>query len=363
MILVDKVDSCALKSLSTQIVAKAKQITKPNCHEAAAKVIQQILQARMKRMGALRDQALDWSDPEGVHRMRVASRRLRSALSDFNPYLRKGSIPLGRLKAIAKSLGAVRDEDVAIAALDEIRSKANKKVADGIEAIAEERHRQRDQARTVLERAISSSTIAELRDDFRDRLNAATKFPDSANEKGTGQILTIGEVGAKVIGNRLEQLIKASDSIYRPLKTKQLHKLRILTKRLRYAIELFASCWGLEFKKSAEEIARFQTSLGELHDCDVWIANLGSRLKKDGGSEKTALNDEAVVWLLNHFNDERTKHYRDSLTRWHKWARQGFLDGLKAQMNTDFTLTLPESGSISLNLKPKASPSSDPQSA
>ena len=290
-------------------------------------------------MCALRDHALDWSDPEGVHHMRVASRRLRSALSDFKPYLRKNSIPLGRLKAIAKSLGAVRDEDVVLAALDELRSKANKRVAKGIDEIAEEHRRQRGQARTVLERAIRSSTIVELRDDFRDRLNAATKFPDSAGEKTAGQVLTISQVGAKVIGDRLEQLIKASDSIYRPLRTKQLHKLRILAKRLRYAIELFARCWGLEFKKSAEEIARFQTSLGELHDCDVWIANLGSRLK-DSGSEKTTgldrwLSDEAVVWLLHHFAGERTKHYHDALARWHKWSREGFLDRLKAMLNAD----------------------------
>ena len=319
-------------------------------------------------MCALRDHALDWSDPEGVHHMRVASRRLRSALSDFKPYLRKSSIPLGRLKAIAKSLGAVRDEDVVLAALDELRSKANKRVAEGIEAIAEEHRRQRRQARTVLEHAIRSSTIVELRDDFRDKLNAATKFPDSAGEKGTGQVLTISQVGAKVIGDRLEQLIKASDSIYRPLRTKQLHRLRILAKRLRYAIELFAPCWGLEFKKSAEEIARFQTSLGELHDCDIWIANLGSRLKKDSESEKTAgldrwLKDEAVVWLLHHFAGERTKHYHDALARWHKWAREGFLDRLKSKLDPDFALALPKTGSVSLNPEPKASPSSRRQSA
>ncbi len=302
----------------------------------------------MKKMCALREQALNWNDPEGVHDMRVASRRLRSALSDFKPYLRKGSMPIGRLKAIAKSLGAVRDEDVALAALDELRSKADETVGQGIAAIAEEHRRQQRQARSVLEHAIRASAIAELRDDFRDRLQAAPNFSDSAGEKGASQVLTISQVGAKVIGNRLEQLIKAGDSIYRPLRTKQLHRLRILAKRLRYAVELFAPCWGEEFKKSAEEIARLQTSLGELHDCDVWIANLGARLKEDSGSEKTSgpdrrRNDEAVVWLLDHFAGERTKHYCSALSQWHKWEREGFLDRLNALLNADFTLTLPKS--------------------
>ena len=114
--------------------------------------------------------------------------------------------------------------------------------------------------------------------------------------------------------------------------------MRILAKRLRYAVELFASCWGDELKKHADEIARLQTSLGELHDCDVWIANLGSRLKKKGASDggtgpNLVRENEAVVWLLQHFVNERTKHYCRTLARWHKWETEGFLQGLKAMMD------------------------------
>ena len=286
----------------------------------------------------MRDRALDWNDPDGVHDMRVASRRLRSAVSDFKPYLRKGSIPVSRLKAIAKSLGAVRDEDVVLAALDELRSKADERVGEGIEAIAEEHRRQRLQARSALQRAIKASAIAELRDDFQARLRTATKIPeDGTVGEGAYRILTFSQVGARIIGDRLKQINDASDLVYRPLRPKQLHKMRILAKRLRYAVELFTPCWGEEFKKSAEEIARFQTSLGELHDCDVWIVNLGSRVKK-GALEAGAgfdpwRNNEAVVWLLHHFVNERTKHYCSSLARWHKWKTEGFLDHLNAMLD------------------------------
>lgn len=322
-------------------MAKAKLIAKLNCQDAAAKVIRQVLQARMKKMCALRDQALNWNDPEGVHDMRVASRRLRSSLSDFKPYLRKGSMPVSRLKALAKSLGAVRDEDVAIAALDELRSKAGEEVRQGIEAISEEHCRQRRQARSVLEHAIRASAIADLRDDFRARLQTATKFRDDlAAEESANQVPTFSQVGAKIIGDRLKQLRAAADSLYRPQRTKQLHKMRIMAKRLRYAVELFAPCWGDELKKCATEIARLQTSLGELHDCDVWIANLGARLTKDHDLDNSAghdrrQNEDTVVWLLQHFVNERTKHYCVSLERWHKWEREEFLDRLKATLNAD----------------------------
>ncbi len=315
-------------------MAKAKPIANIDCPDGAGKIIQQVLLARLKNMCALRESALDWDDPDGVHDMRVASRRLRSALSDFKPYVRKEGLPSRRLKAIAKSLGAVRDEDVVLAALDELRSKANDKVAAGIEAIAEEHRRQRRQARSVLETVIKSAALAELREDFRHRLNTAIKPSQSSRDKG--QILTFSQVGTKVISERLTKLCDARNAFYQPLRTRQLHKLRILAKRLRYAVELFAPCGGSDYKRIAKEIARLQTALGELHDCDVWIANLARRLKKGEGGGGDRQNTEAAVWLLQHFVSERTKHYAHSLARWHKWQTEGFLDQLRSILDRRF---------------------------
>lgn len=319
-------------------MAKEKPIVNLNCDDAAGQAIQVVLGARMEIMCALRDAALNWDDPEGVHDMRVASRRLRSALSDFKPYLRKRSMPLNRLKAIAKSLGAVRDEDVALAALAALRAKADEEVAIGIDPIVAEHERRRVQARSVLERTIQSSAFAEFHDDFRTRLGTATNIPAAAGEKAAHQVLTFRQTGTRIIGARLRQLRDAGDSVYRPLQTKRLHQLRILAKRTRYAVELFAPCWGDEFKKSAAEIAHFQTSLGELHDCDIWIANLGARLKQENGAGlDDRQNNEAAVWLLRHFAGERTKYYCQALARWHKWKTEGFLDRLKAMIDADLT--------------------------
>jgi hypothetical protein len=61
-------------------VAKPKPITDIDFPRDTAQAIRQILFARLKRMCDYRTRALDWSSPRGVHEMRVASRRLRSAL-------------------------------------------------------------------------------------------------------------------------------------------------------------------------------------------------------------------------------------------------------------------------------------------
>src|SRR5882672_6806736 len=281
----------------------------------------------MKNMCALRDQAINSDDSAGVHDMRVASRRLRSALSDFKPYLRKGSMPLARLKAIARSLGDVRDADVALTALADLGEKAGGEVALGIQAIIEEQRRRRMHACASLERMLKSSAISEFREDFAKRLRASTSISHA---------LTFSQLGAQIIGVRLKEMIDAGAAVYHPRQTKKLHKLRILAKRLRYALDLFAPCWGDEFKKTAHEIAKLQTSLGELHDCDVWIADLGARLeKKDNGVSDRRQQDAVSVWLLQHFVNERATHYGDALARWHNWESEAFLASLGAILDAD----------------------------
>jgi len=323
-------------------VPKAKKIAQPSCQEPAAKAIQQALLARLKKMCALRERALDWDEPEGVHDMRVASRRLRSALSDFKPYLPKGIIPLNGLKAIATKLGAVRDEDVVLAALADLSASADPEIRKGIKKISRGHQRRRTRARAALATAIRPEAIAEFRREFRSKIRTATKISrDDPDGKDAAQILTFSKVGVTVSGHRLKQLSKTGDCVYRPLKAKKLHNLRIVAKRLRYALELFASCGpGDQPEDFAEEVARFQTSLGELHDCDVWIDNLGTRLKKNrksrGPSGRQARGDhEVAVWLLHHFAAERTEHYCYALASWHKWKTEGFLDGLREVVKGD----------------------------
>jgi len=318
-------------------VAQSLKTSKPDCQEPAAKNIQRVLLARLKKMYALRERALDWADPEGVHDMRVASRRLRSAISDFEPYLPKGSVPVNELKSIANQLGAVRDEDVVLAALSDLMEQADPEIRKGVKKIARGHQRRQTRERAALAAAIGPAAIDEFRKELRSKIRAATKVSGDDSD----HVLTFRKVGITVIGERLKQLSKAGDCVYRPLKAKKLHNLRIVAKKLRYALELFASCWDDQPKEFAEEVAHFQTSLGELHDCDVWIDNLGSRLKKNrksrGPSGRQARRDhEVAVWLLHHFVAERTEHYCHALARWNKWETEGFLDRLKAMLNSDF---------------------------
>src|SRR5215470_3295846 len=115
-------------------MAKAKRVKGLSCKSVASAGIKLVLVTRFNELWGFQQAALDWTDPEGVHSMRVASRRLRSVLRDFMPYLRKRSLApvLKQLRNIAAALGEVRDQDVAIEALEEMASHAPGAFSSGL---------------------------------------------------------------------------------------------------------------------------------------------------------------------------------------------------------------------------------------
>ena len=151
---------------------------------------------------------------------------------------------------------------------------------------------------------------------------------------------SFGELGRQIIARSWEELQSRGPDIYRPLKSKRLHKLRIRAKRLRYALELFAACQGEALRELAHELARFQTALGDLHDCDGWVEECGKYLSGRGdagedtrpyAAEQTARR-EAAFWLLEHFTAKRALHYAEALGIWSKWEREGFGSRLMSEI-------------------------------
>jgi CHAD domain-containing protein len=137
---------------------------------------------------------------------------------------------------------------------------------------------------------------------------------------------------------RLKELEELSPSLYEPEKVKPLHEMRIAAKQLRYALDLFEHCWGESLCPFSGQVAKLQSSLGELHDCDLWIEHFGKRLRrvKRRGSEAATPQDErdAMIWILSHFSRLRTKHFRAALSRWHEWETKDFCNRLSATLRT-----------------------------
>ena len=320
-------------------MARAK-IPGLDCAAAADKMIPLVLRAQLNAMCRHREAALNWRDPEGVHDMRVLSRRLRSSINDFRPYLRKGTLPRPKLRTIAARLGEVRDIDVALIALERLLLKAKGPAVDGIKLLAQELRARRLAARTTLNSSLQEQAIEDFRKQFIAKLRALLiVVPTEASPDPTVPPVaqSFGSLGTEIINARLKDFAGASSCLYQPFQIRKLHELRILAKRLRYSMELFALCWGNEMEAMAKEVAQMQTSLGELHDSDVWIQHLGSRLKRTArktSTEPAELNTRAgATWLLKHFAATRTEHYRDAVSRWEQWQAEGFLEQIRAKVS------------------------------
>jgi CHAD domain-containing protein len=300
-------------------MAKPKEIPGLDCGAGAWEGARRVLRARFEEMCEYRAAALEGADIEGVHDMRVASRRLRSALRDFVPRLRRGKrleAARGALKRLADALGAVRDEDVAIHALDKLKDEAPPEAVAGIEEYAGERRARRERARAVLADAVGEAAVEEAR-----RLLARALERKGAKKGDDGADFAAAQ--RAVVRRLWGELEGLSPSLHRPYKTRRLHEMRIAAKRLRYALELFECCrQDGEAKSLAGEVADLQGELGDLHDCDVWAEDLGAQLEsRDGAAAASEDRKRATVWLLGHFVQKRAAHYRAALTLWHEWER------------------------------------------
>ncbi len=311
-------------------MAKAKEITGFDCTVDVLEWAAEVLRVRFVAVVSLRGAALDFSDIEGVHHMRVATRRLRSALRDFMPLMDKSPPKRVRkdLKQIADALGAVRDQDVAILALKRLQADAETEpLKEGIGKLLGERSGLREAARLDLTETIAVGNINDLQARF-------TSANDEAiSREKSKRFVSLNEAGRQVVGVGLQNLLDLGGSLYKPFNTGELHEMRIAAKRLRYAIELFVDCWGEQIVLFAEEIAEMQTFLGEVHDCDVWIEIMGERLKN--GSRNETINEsdyQAATWLLSEFVKKRTKEYRSALKLWSKWEADHFAERMRTIM-------------------------------
>jgi CHAD domain-containing protein len=324
-------------------MAKAKEIVDIQCDRPATEAVPRVLALRLEEMCLLSKTALDFNDPEGVHDMRVASRRLRSALKDFAPHLRNSRIAsvTKRLKEIADKLGVVRDLDVAIIALEKLQKNTTPEISSGLQKIIDDQKAKLDPARNELVQALNEQDIAALKHDFGLAVDSALT-PQSATAPSVS--LRVKNPSYRVFARstllaRLKELESTSLSLYKPQKTKPLHEMRIAAKRLRYSMELFAPCWGSRLDVFSRRVVQMQSSLGELHDCDLWIEHFGnrlSRLRKKANSERATSENErdAMIWLLSHFSKLRAKHFRATFKGWHECEKKDFGNRLIGTVKT-----------------------------
>lgn len=340
-------------------MAKAQDVTGLDCGGPALAGVERVLKTRISEMCSFRDAAAGTDDVHGIHDMRVASRRLRNTLRDFQPVLRRRRLRAvrRRLRKIARRLGAVRDEDVALKALEKMAAEAPTELATAMDAFVVERRRRRRHAHHRLDEVIARDSISELPRELESAL-ADAKRPGAERDVSSGEGAapedgTFRELGHTTIFRRLDEMLERATALYTPFDTEALHRLRIAAKRMRYALELFSVCWDGPLLDLAKEVEDLQARLGDLHDCDIWIAEVGSRLGKtresgdEGGNAagtRGRAERDAAIWLLNRFVALRTDHFLSALDLWQHWQnhplKDRLVDATRAQSAGSESVTL-----------------------
>jgi CHAD domain-containing protein len=198
------------------------------------------------------------TDPEALHKMRVAVRRLRAFLRVARPILDRGWADELRaeLKWIGRALGAVRDHDVL---LIHVRAQAETLPSTDVAAlglIVEGIERHRETSREEMLEALSSPRYLEL----LGRIELAGEAPQWNGKRRSVQKLAATEF------KKLERAIKALDP---PPSDTELHRLRVRGKRARYAGELAEAVVGKKARRFVDRAKNVQDVLGEHQDAVV----------------------------------------------------------------------------------------------
>lgn len=220
------------------------------------------------------------TDMENVHKMRVATRKMRSTLWEMRDYFDPKSTKKFEkgLKMVARTLGDVRDLDVMIKNLVEFRATQETEEVDHLKSVLGEIDQERTTARNTLISLLDSKRFQKFVDQQQKVLISSSKDVKAHSDQPVVPI-QVRHVLPVLIQERLSQ-IKAYDVVIGDASFEQLHGLRIEFKRLRYIVSGFESVLGSTAEKFIVELKQIQDHLGELNDAKVAIWSLRPRMKE-----------------------------------------------------------------------------------
>jgi CHAD domain-containing protein len=203
------------------------------------------------------------TDPEELHQMRVATRRLRAILRAARPMLVAARVSALReeLAWLGATLGARRDLDVL---RDHLRAEVrtldapDRRVGTGL---LRRLDRARDRARAELLAGLDSPRYLAL----LDHLERMVADPPAVEAD-----VTLWDLGARAFG-KLRRTVRGLPEV--PTDA-DLHAVRIKAKRARYAAELAAAEVGCRAQRFVDRVKRLQDVLGVHQDAVVAEAHL-----------------------------------------------------------------------------------------
>jgi CHAD domain-containing protein len=283
-----------------------------------ARIAEQVKAARAHQQEAGR------GEPEGVHQMRVALRRLRSALVTFRPMLQRDvTEPLrAEVKWLASELGGARDCHVMKERLDALVAGEPEELPRGAvqQRLDAALDREEQAAMTRLNEVLGSSRYDELMSTLDD-LVRSPPWVSGAEDAG-------GKVLRKRLRHEYKRVCTAVELVDSATTQHErddlLHEVRKAAKRARYAGESVESKYGEKARRFAGAMEEVQTILGDQHDAVIALDRL-----RAAGDAAHAEGESAFVFgrlhareaaeadaLVADFQRSWSRASRKKLRRW-----------------------------------------------
>ncbi len=207
-------------------------------------------------------------EPEFVHQARVALRRIRSAIrlldrdGDFEAKLES------ELRWIARELGAARDADVLAlqtlpALLQKLAPPFESRTQD-VDRLLARAGKRRERARGRVLDSLAGARFASL------ALRLLRWSASSATDKGS----RLTDLAPRALDKAARRVFDEA-RFFAALPRPRQHRVRILGKRLRYALDLLAVTLPAKTATAySERLSELQDALGELNDAAVASAAL-----------------------------------------------------------------------------------------
>lgn len=263
------------------------------------------------------------ADIEYLHRMRVAGRRLRTALSTFKKLLPEDYVRAVKtdVRAVSRMLGKARDCDMQVVFVRRIiKERVLFEHNAALEKLLELLKRQR---RTIQARVIKKLDIFKNRNSFEGMYQAL----DASIDAQLPSTCVLCRVAIKKAEKRLRDYLSFKKYIRQPEKVQELHRMRIAAKHLRYTLENLEPLYEKKINIFIEAAHSIQTILGRLHDLDVWIAQLpllAAKKKNDRAYQ------DALTALRKYCITLRKKSHREFVSVWEEQKKENLWPRLRA---------------------------------
>lgn len=308
---------------------------KPISPELAAYGAEQLRQ-RMLAVFVEMEGTRQGEDIEYLHRLRVASRRLRSALSLFGEAISPEDARrwTREVRSLTRALGPARDTDVQIDVVrDNLARQEDPALRRGVRRLLLRLSQRRDHLQDCvvsgLERFERSGVIEQMNKKLSRVPASKPPYPPE-----------LYSLAREAILHRLTGFLSYAEFVPQPDRAEELHTMRIAAKRLRYTLENFLPLLDGAVEPHLKAAKQAQEALDAIHDCDVWLAGLPAFLEEE--RERTRLYfghtgpfrriSFGVLAFQADREQERQRHYNRFVGKWQGWQQAGFWESLPAAL-------------------------------